>query len=154
MTLVEAYAGEIRLFANTFAPRGWALCDGRLVSVDEYPVLFALIGATQPAATLQQTGAAERVKAHVTFLSSDLLEGRDTGSRGHEIAASYVVSQLQATSTHYLADLNSGSFATSLGELRFVHGERQQDTLCLWSNDEANTLCPVQLIKTNREFLI
>lgn len=46
MTLVEAYAGEIRLFANTFAPRGWALCDGRLVSVDEYPVLFALIGAT------------------------------------------------------------------------------------------------------------
>jgi microcystin-dependent protein len=46
MTLVEAYAGEIRLFTNTFAPRGWALCDGRLVSVEEYPVLFALIGAT------------------------------------------------------------------------------------------------------------
>ena len=70
------------------------------------------------------------------------------------IAALEIVSQLQATSTHYLADLNSGSFATSLGELRFVHGERQQDTLCLWSNDEDNTLRPVRLIKTNRESLI
>lgn len=46
MSLVEAYAGEIRLFANAYAPRGWALCDGRLLSVEEYPVLFALIGST------------------------------------------------------------------------------------------------------------
>lgn len=46
MTLVEAYAGEIRLSTHTFAPRGWAMCDGRLLSVEEYPVLFALIGAT------------------------------------------------------------------------------------------------------------
>lgn len=46
MSLVEAYAGEIRLFANPYAPRGWAFCDGRLLSPEEYPVLFALIGAT------------------------------------------------------------------------------------------------------------
>ncbi len=46
MSLVEAYAGEIRLFANAYAPRGWALCDGQLLPVEEYPVLFALIGAT------------------------------------------------------------------------------------------------------------
>lgn len=46
MSLVEAYAGEIRLFTTAYAPRGWALCDGRLLSVEEYPVLFALIGAT------------------------------------------------------------------------------------------------------------
>lgn len=35
----------------------------------------------------------EAVKAHVTFLADDLLEGRDTGSRGHEIAARYVATQ-------------------------------------------------------------
>ena len=70
------------------------------------------------------------------------------------IGALEIASQLQATSRHYLTDLNSGSFATSLGELRFVLGERQQGTLCLWSNDEDNTLRPVRLIKTNRESLI
>jgi hypothetical protein len=69
----------------------------RPITFAALPLAFALIAAAQPAATtLPQTSAAERVKAHVTFLSSDLLEGRDTGSRGHEIAAGYVVSQLQA----------------------------------------------------------
>ena len=44
MTLVEAYAGEIRMFAGDFAPRGWALCDGQLLSIESNPVLFALLG--------------------------------------------------------------------------------------------------------------
>ena len=35
---------------------------------------------------------ARRMEAHVTFLASDALEGRDTGSRGYELAALYVES--------------------------------------------------------------
>ena len=35
----------------------------------------------------------DRFKAHVTFLADDLLEGREAGTRGHEIAARYVASQ-------------------------------------------------------------
>src|SRR6476660_9605994 len=38
--------------------------------------------------------SAERIKAHVTFLADDLLEGREAGTRGHEIAARYVATQL------------------------------------------------------------
>ncbi|GGE10775.1 aminopeptidase [Polymorphobacter glacialis] len=38
--------------------------------------------------------SADRVKSHVAFLSDDLLEGRGTGTRGHEIAARYVATQL------------------------------------------------------------
>ncbi len=34
----------------------------------------------------------ERVKAHVTFLADDLLEGREPGTRGHELAARYIAS--------------------------------------------------------------
>lgn len=54
-----------------------------------------LLAAAAPA---QQAGnaAADRVHAHVKFLADDLLEGRDTGSRGHEIAAAYVASQFLA----------------------------------------------------------
>jgi hypothetical protein len=40
--------------------------------------------------------AADRVRAHVEFLASDLLEGRGTGTRGHEIAASYVASRFDS----------------------------------------------------------
>ncbi len=38
----------------------------------------------------------EAIAAHMRFLSDDLLEGRQTGSRGHEIAAHYVATELEA----------------------------------------------------------
>lgn len=37
----------------------------------------------------------EAVRGHIEFLAGDLLEGRETGSKGHEIAAHYVASQFQ-----------------------------------------------------------
>ncbi|WP_296461380.1 phage tail protein [Rubinisphaera sp.] len=33
----EQMIGEIRIFAGTFAPRGWVLCQGQVLSVSEYP---------------------------------------------------------------------------------------------------------------------
>ena len=38
--------------------------------------------------------SADAFRAHVTFLADDLLEGRETGERGHEIAARYVATQM------------------------------------------------------------
>ncbi|MET0395061.1 MAG: tail fiber protein [Chitinophagaceae bacterium] len=38
--------GEIRAFAGDYAPRGWEICNGKLLSVSEYPALFSLIGFT------------------------------------------------------------------------------------------------------------
>ena len=53
--------------------------------------------APQPQ-TLPERGdlAAARVRADVEFLADDLLEGRDTGSRGHAIAAAFVASRFRA----------------------------------------------------------
>lgn len=42
----DAYIGEIRLFAGNFAPIGWALCDGSLLSIAQYDVVFSLLGTT------------------------------------------------------------------------------------------------------------
>lgn len=40
------YVGEIRMFAGTFAPAGWATCDGQTIAIAENPTLFQLIGTT------------------------------------------------------------------------------------------------------------
>ena len=42
----ESYLGEIRMFAGNFAPQGWALCNGALLSIAENSALFALMGTT------------------------------------------------------------------------------------------------------------
>jgi microcystin-dependent protein len=38
------FLGEIRMFAGSFAPAGWAFCDGRLLAISEYRSLAQLIG--------------------------------------------------------------------------------------------------------------
>jgi hypothetical protein len=48
--------------------------------------------ATAPAAEF----SADAFRAHVAFLADDLLEGRDAGSRGYDIAAHYVATQFAA----------------------------------------------------------
>ncbi|HEV8435260.1 MAG TPA: M28 family peptidase [Thermoanaerobaculia bacterium] len=40
--------------------------------------------------------SAANVKAHIDFLASDVLEGRETGSRGYNVAAEYVASEFEA----------------------------------------------------------
>jgi microcystin-dependent protein len=40
------YVGEIRMFAGDFAPVGWALCNGQLLSISGNDALFNLIGTT------------------------------------------------------------------------------------------------------------
>ncbi len=42
----DPYVGEIRMFAGTFAPVGWAFCDGRELQVAEYSDLHDAIGNT------------------------------------------------------------------------------------------------------------
>ena len=41
---MDPYIGQIELFPYTYEPMGWALCNGRLLSISAYDVLFSLIG--------------------------------------------------------------------------------------------------------------
>ena len=41
---MEPFIGQICLFGFNYAPRGWALCNGQLLSISENSTLFALIG--------------------------------------------------------------------------------------------------------------
>lgn len=42
----QPYLATITVFAGNFAPRGWAYCDGSLLSISENSALFSLIGTT------------------------------------------------------------------------------------------------------------
>lgn len=42
----EPYIGEIRMFGGTFAPCGWAFCNGQLLSIAENTALYSLLGTT------------------------------------------------------------------------------------------------------------
>ncbi|MEM7116763.1 MAG: tail fiber protein [Chloroflexota bacterium] len=42
--MTTPFIGEIRMFAGTYAPVGWAICDGRIINVSDNDALFSLLG--------------------------------------------------------------------------------------------------------------
>ncbi|MFN3389599.1 MAG: peptidase M28, partial [Allosphingosinicella sp.] len=113
----------------------------RLVPV----VLAALATAALPvAASAQQAQpqaaapefTADRFRAHVAFLADDLLEGRQPGTRGYDLAALYVATRFEALGLKPAGDggwyqqvpfveyrMADAPAALTIGGRRFAHGE-------------------------------
>ncbi len=75
----------VRLFVCVcvLASAGFGAPAGKVRSVQLPPAAFAEMKGVDP----------EHIRAHVRFLSHDLLEGRGTGQRGGDIAAEYIATQ-------------------------------------------------------------
>jgi microcystin-dependent protein len=44
--MADPFVAEIRIFPFTFAPKGWAFCNGQLMPLSQNTALFALLGTT------------------------------------------------------------------------------------------------------------
>ncbi|MGH8601642.1 MAG: phage tail protein [Gammaproteobacteria bacterium] len=44
--MAEPFLSEIRIMSFQFAPKGWALCNGQLLPINQNQALFSLLGTT------------------------------------------------------------------------------------------------------------
>ncbi len=44
--MADPFVAEIRIFPFTFAPKGWAFCNGQLLPISQNTALFSLLGTT------------------------------------------------------------------------------------------------------------
>jgi len=96
--MAEPFLSEVRMMSFAFAPKGWALCDGQLLPINQNQALFSLLGTT--------FGGDGRVN----FALPDLRArspihaggGHTLGERGGEQAHTLSVAELP-THTHVLA---------------------------------------------------
>jgi microcystin-dependent protein len=44
--MADPFVAEIRIFSCNFAPKGWAFCDGQILSISQNTALFSLLGTT------------------------------------------------------------------------------------------------------------
>ncbi|MGN7360496.1 phage tail protein [Paenibacillus sp. SAF-054] len=91
----ESYLGEIRMFAGNFAPQGWALCNGQILSIAENEALFALLGTTY-GGDGQTTFALPDLQGRVAVHPSSTYQ---RGSKGGTETVTLTQSQL-ASHTH------------------------------------------------------
>ncbi len=43
---MDEFIGIVKIFAGNFAPRGWAYCNGQLMSIAQNEALYAILGTT------------------------------------------------------------------------------------------------------------
>ena len=93
----DPFVGEIRPFGFTFAPRGWALCNGQLLSIASNSALFALIGTNYGGDGRVTFGLPDlRGCAAMHFGTGPGLTPRSIGQRGGSETNTLSVSQLPA----------------------------------------------------------
>ncbi len=44
--MAEPFIGEIKMVSFNFAPKGWALCNGQILPINQNQALFAILGTT------------------------------------------------------------------------------------------------------------
>jgi microcystin-dependent protein len=93
--MAEPFLSEIRMMSFVFAPKGWALCNGQLLPINQNQALFALLGTTY--------GGDGRVNFALPDLRGrapiHMGSGHTLGERGGEQAHTLSISEIP-THTH------------------------------------------------------
>ena len=84
----------------------------------------------------------DNIKGHMNFLAHDLLEGRDTGSRGHEIASLYIQTEFQRYGLKGAGD--NGSF---MQRVKFRRGLLVQESPKLVLSDSSGKTTELDYMK-------
>src|SRR5438477_5449334 len=95
--MAEPFLSEIRIMSFAFPPKGWALCDGQLLPINQNQALFSLLGTTY--------GGDGRVNFGLPDLRSrvpiHMGSGHTLGERAGEQAHTLSISEIP-THTHTL----------------------------------------------------
>lgn len=96
--MAEPFLSEIRLMSFNFAPKGWAMCNGQLLPINQNQGLFSLLGTTfggDGRVNFALPDLRGRVPIHVG-------EKHTLGERGGEQAHTLSIAELP-THTHVLS---------------------------------------------------
>jgi microcystin-dependent protein len=92
---MDPFLGEIRLFGFNFAPTGWALCNGQIMSIAQNTALFSLLGTTY-GGNGQTTFALPDLQGRVPMAAGQGpgLSPRDLGEEGGEENVTLLASEM------------------------------------------------------------
>ena len=102
--MAEPFLSEIRIMSFVFAPKGWALCNGQLLPINQNQALFSLLGTTfggDGRVNFALPDLRSRVPIHVG-------SGHTLGERGGEQAHTLSIAELP-THTHVAQGVNTNA---------------------------------------------
>jgi microcystin-dependent protein len=127
--MAEPFLSEIRIFSFNFAPKGWALCNGQLLPINQNQALFSLLGTTY-GGNGQTNFALPNLQGRVP---DHMGNGFTLGEQGGETAHTVTQSEMP---THI--HLMSSNVAVTGGAINATQGA---PTGNFWANDGKQIYC-------------
>lgn len=109
--MTEPFLGEIRMVSFNFAPKGWALCNGQLLPINQNQALFSLFGTDfggDGRTNFALPDLRDRIPIHVG-------NGHPLGERGGTTVETLTINQLPAHTHGLQASNSAGNVATATG---------------------------------------
>jgi microcystin-dependent protein len=98
--MAEPFLSEIRIFSFNFAPKGWVLCNGQLMPINQNQALFSLLGTTYGGdgrVNFALPNLQGRVPVHVG-------QGLILGQNGGEVTHTLTLGEMAAHNHPMMAD--------------------------------------------------
>lgn len=123
--MAEPFLSEIRIASFNFAPRGWALCNGQLLPINQNQALFALVGTTfggDGRVNFALPNLQGRAPIHVggghtlgqsAGEEAHTLNDQELPAHTHVVSASSLTASLDDPTNAYWAGLTNGSIYAS-----------------------------------------
>jgi len=102
------FLSEIKLVSFNFPPKGWALCDGQLLPINQNQALFSLLGTTYGGDGRVNFGL-PNLQGHVAMHTGN---GHTLGERGGEENHTLNLGEMPAHVHPATADVQSGDNTT------------------------------------------
>lgn len=111
--MAEPFLSEIRLMSFGFPPRGWALCDGQLLPINQNQGLFSLLGTTFGGDGRVNFGLPDlrgRTPIHVGA-------GHTLGERGGEQGHTVTLGEMPTHTHQVMASTDPGNSQSAAGNV-------------------------------------
>jgi len=111
MWMAEPFLSEIRIMSFGFPPKGWALCDGQLLPINQNQALFSLLGTTYGGDGRVNFGLPNLQGRTPIHMGSGHTLGERGGEQGHTLSISEIpthVHTLNATAATGAANTSPG----------------------------------------------
>lgn len=112
--MADPYLGEVRMVGFSFAPRGWALCNGQLLPINQNQALFSILGTTY-GGDGRITFALPDLRSRTPINMGNFPLGTQNGEEGHVLSSAEL-----PTHTHQAianSDANSATLSSPAGNV-------------------------------------